>query len=105
MGPRSEVLETESQNLPSGLCDAGSLSVRGHEVCHPAFSPCPPHPPSGFGSLSLHPGTDLDLGLLAPGGGRETLGQPQPLHSVPALSSLPRQSTERWGWEEAGASQ
>lgn len=57
-------------------------------------------PTSGLALCPSPPDTDLDLGVLVPWGGREALGQPQHLHSVPALSNLQRHSTQRWGWEE-----
>lgn len=74
----------------------------GHSM---ASSLLPATPPGGTPNpdclgLALCPScsdTDLGLGVLVPWGGREALGQPQRLHSVPALSSLRRHGTQMWG--------
>lgn len=89
------------QSLPLGAQEV-SVSVEG-TAWHPAFS-LPAVPQPGL----VHPSclsTNLGLGVPVPWGGREALKQPQHLHSQPALSSLPRHSTQRWGWGEVGTSQ
>lgn len=69
------------------------------------FLVVPPSPGLGLAVFPSYPGTDLGWWVLVHWGGREALQQPQHVHSVPSLSGLPRCSTQKWGWEEAGAFQ
>lgn len=113
MGPGVRSWKRNPRTYPPptpGFASTGEHSICGMRsgiqtspLTHPTRSP--PLPPAlGLALCPSGPGTDLDLGVLVPWGGREALAQPQHLHSVPVLSNLLRHSTQRWGWEEAGAS-